>query len=50
MLFNRFDRFRLALVKNHAWMGWENKMSWHLYVQVTLKQADADWLMSGLRW
>jgi len=24
-MFNRFERFRLALVKKHARMGWENK-------------------------
>jgi len=24
-LFNRLERFRLALVKNHFRMGWENK-------------------------
>jgi len=45
-----YRTFRLALVKNHARMRLENKMSWYLWMKVTLKQADADWLNSGARW
>jgi len=46
----RFKRFCLALARLIL-DGMRELMSWYLWVQVTLKQADTDWLgVKGTDW
>jgi len=57
-MFNRFEPFRLALVKNHVEMVLENKCRgiykcgwrWKKPTLIGWWMEGVDWLMSGARW